>query len=336
MKKRTPYFIIGLLPFLIVVYLMGPKPEAPVYRTQLPSVAPLSEMAPSLDREESRLPVKPGNAAQIVWAGAPATQTRYVLLYLHGFGACQEEGNPVHRDFARKFGCNLLLSRLYDHGLNEPHPLNRLTPERLWESALQYFAMSRKLGQRVIVMGTSTGGTLALKLASVFPDIYAVILYSPNIALNNPAAFILTAPWGLQMAKILHGGSEIASNNKADFYKKYWYDHYGIGAVVQLQEFTETTMTAQTFESIHQPILLLYYYKDKQHQDPVVKVSAMLDMFGKLGTPADQKEEEAVPDAGTHVICSSLRSKDVASVEKYTFHFAESVLHMTPVADTIK
>ncbi len=332
MKKRTRYLLIGLPVFLILIYLTGPKPETPVYSTQLPPVAPLTEIESSLNHQESLCPVKPGNAAQIVWAGKPATETRYVLLYLHGFGASQEEGNPVHRDFARKFGCNLLLSRLYDHGLNETHPLSRLTPDRLWQSALQYYAMSRKLGRKVIIMGTSTGGTLALKLAAVFPDIYAVILYSPNIALNNPAAFILTAPWGLQIAGLLHGGPDIVSANKADFYKKYWYDHYGINAAVQLQEFTETTMTAQTFKNVHQPVLLLYYYKDEKHQDPVVKVSAMLDMFSQLGTPQNEKEKDAIPDAGTHVICSSLRSKDVVSVEKYTFHFAEKILHMAPAA----
>jgi hypothetical protein len=132
-----------LLTFLIIVYLIGPRPATAVYLTQLPPAAPLAEMEPSLNHQESLLPVKPGNAAQIVWAGKPATETRYVLLYLHGFGACQERGNPVHRDFVRKFGCNLLLSRLYDHGLNEKHPLDRLTPDRLWQSALQYYAFSR-------------------------------------------------------------------------------------------------------------------------------------------------------------------------------------------------
>ena len=35
-------------------------------------------------------------------------------------------------------------------------------------------------------MATSTGGTLALKLAAEYPDIAGLILLSPNIAINDP------------------------------------------------------------------------------------------------------------------------------------------------------
>ena len=34
------------------------------------------------------------------------------VVYLHGFSASQEEGDPVHYDFAQKFGCNLFLAAL--------------------------------------------------------------------------------------------------------------------------------------------------------------------------------------------------------------------------------
>ena len=36
-------------------------------------------------------------------------KTEYAVVYLHGFSASQEEGDPVHYDFAKKFGCNLFL-----------------------------------------------------------------------------------------------------------------------------------------------------------------------------------------------------------------------------------
>jgi esterase/lipase len=332
MKNQKSAIWPGILLLIAIGYLLGPKPAEPVYRTDLPTVTTLEKIEQTLNYHEKRLPLKPGNAAQIIWAGKPATQTEYVVLYLHGFGACQEEGNPVHRDFANTFGCNLLLSRLYDHGLNNKKPLENFTPERLWQSTLEYYAMAKKLGKKVIVMGTSTGGTLALKLAAKFPDIYAVILYSPNIRINNSFAWILNNPWGLQIARIMHGSEIINSDEKSNFYKKYWYDHYNIKAAAQLQELTETTMTNETFESVKQPVLLLYYYKNKKQQDPVVKVSAMLTMFEHLGTPADKKMKEPIPEAGNHVICSSLRSKDVQSVEHFTFQFAERILNMKPIS----
>jgi hypothetical protein len=39
---------------------------------------------------------------------------------------------------------------------------------------------------------------------------------------------------------------------------------------------------------------MLYYYKDEQNQDAVVKVSAMLEMFNELGTPVSLKTKKAL------------------------------------------
>ena len=60
-------------------------------------------------------------------------------------------------------------------------------------------------GKKVILMSTSTGGTLSLKLAANFPEIAGLILYSPNIEINNPSAFLLNDPWGLQIRTMLFG-----------------------------------------------------------------------------------------------------------------------------------
>ena len=73
-------------------------------------------------------------------------------------------------------------------------------------------------------------------------------------------------------------------------------------AATQLQELLETTMTKQTFEKVKQPVLMLYYYKDEAHQDTVVSVPAMLNMFTELGTPANEKIKQAMPDVGNHVM----------------------------------
>ena len=75
-------------------------------------------------------------------------------------------------------------------------------------------------------------------------------------------------------------------------------------------------MNKSRFQKVTQPALLLYYYKDDIHQDSVVKVPAMKEMFQQLGTPANLKKEVAVPNAGNHVIGSYIRSKDVVTVER--------------------
>jgi hypothetical protein len=57
------------------------------------------------------------------------------VVYIHGFSASQEEGDPVHYTFAKKFGCNLFLNRLADHGVDTTEPLLNVTADKLWSSA---------------------------------------------------------------------------------------------------------------------------------------------------------------------------------------------------------
>jgi len=85
-------------------------------------------------------------------------------------------------------------------------------------------------------------------------------------------------------------------------------------------------MKASVFEKVKQPLLLLYYYKDEEHQDHVVKVSAMKRMFRQLGTPDSLKRELAVPNAGEHVISSYIKSKDLVTVGADCDRFALEVL----------
>ena len=60
----------------------------------------------------------------------------------------------------------------------------------------------------------------------------------------------------------------------------------------------------------------MYYYKNEEEQDPVVKVSAMQEMFQQVGTPENWKKEIPMPTTGDHVIASPFKSKDAPAVEK--------------------
>jgi pimeloyl-ACP methyl ester carboxylesterase len=190
-----------------------------------------------------------------------------------------------------------------------------------------------QIGEKVILMGTSTGGTNALQLAATYPDkVHALVLYSPNIEIFDPNAPLLNDPWGLQIARQVIGSKYIKTKNQTETYRKYWNSRYRLEAVVALQELVETTMTAENFARVKQPTLLLYYYRDEVHQDSVVKVSAMLDMFSKIGTPETLKRAIPVPTAGNHVIGSWIVSGDVTRVLAETESFARDVLKLTPVS----
>jgi alpha-beta hydrolase superfamily lysophospholipase len=169
---------------------------------------------------------------------------------------------------------------------------------------------------------------VALELASNFEDVAGLVLYSPNIAINNPSAFLTNNPWGLQIARMVMGGKENVLKNRTDTYKKYWNHQYRLEAVVELQELLETTMIPSHFNKIKCPLLTLYYFKDEKNQDPVVKVSAMKEMFEAVATPTNLKRMIPIPEAGNHVLASPIQSNDIVTVEKETALFLEQVMQI--------
>jgi pimeloyl-ACP methyl ester carboxylesterase len=320
----------AFLLLLIIVYFLGPQPSHPKYNPALPAIpAEPAALESYIKNNEAKHKLKPDNEARILWLNdSTKEKTEYAVVYLHGFSASQEEGDPVHYGFAQKFGCNLYLSRLDAHGVDTTEPLASFTAEGLWNSAKQAYAIGKQLGKKVILISTSTGGTLALKLAAEFPEIAGLILLSPNIAINDANAWLLNNPWGLQIAHLVTGKHRTAADTTA-IYAQYWNKRYLTKSLVQLEELLETTMKESVFKKVIQPVLLLYYYKDEDHQDPVVKVSAMKRMFRQLGTPDNLKKEVAVPNAGDHVLGSYIKSKDHQTVMAECEKFAMDILKLT-------
>lgn len=330
-NKRIIWWTFPVI-LIVGLYFLGPEPEKAQLNTILPeapsSPEAIEQHVADLDAAHK---IKPGNEGEIVWADSSKKKTEYAVLYLHGFSASKVEGDPVHRRFAKKFGCNLYLPRLADHGVDTTETLMLFTVDRLWESAKDALALASQLGKKVIVMGTSTGCTLALKLAADFPDkVYALINLSPNIAINDGAAFLLNGPWGLYIARAVLG-DDYRTTDASPEHARYWNKKYRIEALTQLQELLEETMNDDTFHKIKQPSLTLYYYKNEEEQDPEVKVSAMLEMHKALATPENMKEEQALPNTGFHVIGSSLTSKDIESVTAAIDKFAVDKLKMQPI-----
>ena len=301
--------------------MSGPKPSTPKYNKDIPAIP--DDVENYISKKESLHHLKKNNEARIVWANDSLKSiTEYAIVYLHGFSASQEEGNPVHRNVAKYFGCNLYLSRLAEHGIDTTDQLINLTSDNYWESAKEALFIGKKLGRKVILMGTSTGGTQALQLAAIYPnDVAAIILYSPNIEINDPNAYLLNNPWGLQIARLVKGGKLNYPADTRPIYSAYWNRPYRLEAVVNLEEMIETSVTKETLNAVKQPVLMLYYFKDELHQDSVVRVDAMKKMFGALSTPSNMKEEMAIPNAGHHVLGSPILSKDIMTVEKETIRF---------------
>jgi esterase/lipase len=318
-----------VLLLFIIIYFLGPRPAHPNYSNNLPEVPtdPVG-LENYVRTNEAKHQLKPDNEARIIWYNdSMKNKTTRSFVYLHGFSASQEEGDPIHTQLARTFGGNLYLARIAGHGIDTTEPLLSYTAERAWQSAKEALAIGKQIGNNVIIIATSTGGTLALKLAAAYPEIAGIILLSPNIAINDPLAWVANNPWGLQIAHLVKGKYNTRDDSSA-ICKQYWDQKYRMEAVVQMQELIETTMKSSTFEEVKQPVLVLYYYMDEEHQDDVVKVSAMKRMYMQLGTAENLKRMVAIPGAGDHVIGSYIKSKDLQTVRLECEKFATEILRL--------
>jgi pimeloyl-ACP methyl ester carboxylesterase len=329
--KRLLYLGVPVLG-LAIAYFAGPKPRKPKFdKTFSPIVTTPALLEALIATKERQHNVKPDNEARIVWADSTKQKTEYAVVYLHGFSASHMEGDPVHKRFAKEFGANLYLARLSDHGIDTTETLLNFTADRFWNSAKDALVIGKAIGDKVILVSTSTGGTVALMLAAEFPrEVYGLINMSPNIAINDGAAFLLNDPWGLQIARMVMG-SKYRAWEAEPVRAQYWNNKYRLESLVQLESLLEHSMAPETFKRVTQPCLTLYYYKDEAHQDPEVKVSAMLEMHQQLGTPDNLKAAIAMPNAGAHVLGSSLTSKDVEGVYAEMKKFAIEKMGMKEI-----
>lgn len=325
------FTISGVLVALIAVgYMAGPSAHyGPINDDVVTLDRDLVKLEQSIAESEKKVNLRPDNEARIIWADSlHKVKTPYSLVYIHGFSASWAEGDPIHKQLARHFGCNLYLARTYGHGVNSPDALEDLTPDKYAASAERALAIGKELGEKVIVIGTSAGGMLALYLAARHPEIEGLVLYSPCIAVATPALRLVTGPWGQQIIDQIFPDKHFVNSHYTGDRVKYWFPQYHTNGLMTLQTMLDQYMTPEQFKKVKQPVFMGYYYKDEDNQDKVVSVSAMLDMFDELGTPADKKRKVAFPNAGQHVIASHFTSGDLKGVYQTTEKFMEDVLHM--------
>lgn len=336
--KRLVIILTVLLLGLTATYWLGPSAHFDAVRDEATTLDPdLVRLEQQINQSERSANLRPDNEARIVWADSNRkVKTPYSLVYIPGFSASWAEGDPVHKQLAQHFGCNLYLARPAEHGLTSPDAFKNMTPARYVASAERALAIGRALGDKVVVIGTSAGGMLSLYLAAHHPDIHGLVLYSPCIATANPALRLVTKPWGRQIMSRVFGGDYTVMNHYTPDRARYWLPRYHTNGLVVLQTMLDTYMTPEQFGKVKQPVFMGYYYRDDDHQDKVVSVPAMLTMYDELGTPADKKRKVAFPKAGEHVIASHFTSGDLDGVYRQTEAFMSDVLAMpTAPAPTV-
>lgn len=330
MFKRKRNWVILFFLTLLISFLAGPVPPDPVYDTSWPQVpVGLAELERHVRAGEDSMPVRADNQAHIRWHDSLRQVTEYSFVYLHGFAGSYRDGYPVNVQVADTFRANVYLARWAGHGLKPPASLENFTPDAAWESAKEALAIGRRIGRKVIIMSTSTGGTLAFQLAAKFPDsVHALINMSPNLKDDVPGTFLLNSPWGMELAMLVSLGENRKLQHEEPEAAQYWDTIYPARALVNLQALVGSVVQTETFEQVICPVQTLYYHKNMFEEDERVEVNEIPRVHEQLGTPAARREMIALDTPGTHFIGSAIKSEDPQAAQREIIRFCREVLRM--------
>jgi len=288
----------------------------------------LIELDASIAEKEAKIQgIRTNNQAKIIWASEFfEKKTPIAFVYLHGFGASHREGEPVMKLLSEKYKAHVYMARLKEHGIDRSNSFEYLTPNNYINSAREALEIGRTLGDKIILVSTSTGGALSLILASEVKDILGLVLYSPFIDLKEPSQKMLIKPGGKEHF-IRSVGSEVQKVDRPLEEAKYWSTNYHVNGYMALMQMVFSHMVPSTFAKVQCPVFLGYYYKNEKEQDNVVSVAAMHKMYQQLNTPQVLKKEVAFPKSGNHVIACDLRSKDWQGVFSETVIFIDEIIY---------
>src|SRR5438045_594742 len=96
------------------------------------------------------------------------------------------------------------------------------------------------IGDKVVVIATSTGGSLATWAATqpgASDGVAAIAFISPNFGVKASGAEILTMPWGKQIAELV-GGKERSFPPRNALHEKFWTTKYPIAAALPMAALT--------------------------------------------------------------------------------------------------
>lgn len=248
--------------------------------------------------------IRPGAAKRVVWAN-PATKARTPLsiVYIHGFSASAEEVRPLPDRVAAALGANLYFTRLAGHG-RTADAMGEATLEDWLGDFSEALSIGEALGEKVIVMGTSTGAslaTLALADPAIGPRVAAAVFLSPNYGLSSFGAFLLTTPVAPQLSRLLIGPTR-SFKPYNERHAAAWTTEYPTKALLPMAALVKLSVGSPV-ERIGTPALFLY-----SSLDQVVRPDRVRAIAGRWGGPHRLVDVGKTGDPANHVIAGDIIS----------------------------
>ncbi len=313
--KFTVYGIAASLALMIAFLLLGPRPRVePV--TALPS---LPENWQNIHLEDKRLhpDLRPDTEKRILWID-PRTKakTRLSLVFFHGYSASRDEINPILQRVGKELGANIYFSRLPGHGI--PGDAMGQTDVQHWvEEGLLGWQFGKALGDKVVLVGVSTGSTLATWLSfqdHLGVDPHGLILVAPNYGPKDPRSELMVLSGARVWAPILGGTMRSWPADDAESLRIWTNPHPTVSVIPMMALVVHTRRLP--FDQANDPALFVY-----SENDTVVEATLTHGVYGEWPDALKERWMIELPDPhNNHNILGDLRSpeKTDEAVERFT------------------
>jgi esterase/lipase len=298
---------LALVGALAVIFLLGPQEtlEVEIRPIQLPE-----DIDAYLAESEERLgDVAPHAAKTVRWLNPTAPgRTDIALVYVHGFSATRQETLPLTDQLADQLKANVFYARLSGHG-RSGQAMAEVGLNDWLNDLHEAITIGNAIGNRVILVGSSTGGTLAT-LTAMRPEIFgavdAIVVLSPNYGTKNPGERLMLMPWGIQLAELLVGKRR-SWTDKAfnEEHRRYWTTSYPTRGLHPMVLAVDTVRHCD-LSRVGQPFLILY-----SRFDEVVDPSRIESVYTRLGSSNKRLLDVGkINDYSNHVLAGDVLSPD--------------------------
>lgn len=311
MKKR--YYLSLFLLAPVALFFAGPRPDPNVSVTDPSLPDSLRDLDDYLASGESRFDdIVEGAEKKIVWADPEnRVRTPLSIVYLHGFSATRQEVAPLCDILAERLGANLYYARLAGHGRTSESALGNVSVNDWLQDSVEALEIGKQLGERVIVVATSTGATLSTWLMSDPArrnNVVANVMLSPNFSPKDRNARIALWPWGKQIIRTV-AGKVRSWTPKNESQRKYWSTVYPVEAIVTMMSLVDVVDSIDVSRN-DLPTLILYSEKDD-----VISVDKIKEKFPQFGGDSNRLVAIETHDVSqSHVLAGEIIAPEMTPV----------------------
>lgn len=304
--RRVVSWLLAAIVVVTIVFALGPRVPGSIETRFDPATIGDDPDAYLAEREAAFTNIRPDQQKQIIWSGSVGAKTPLAIVYVHGFSASSGEVRPLPDFVANALGANLFYTRLTGHGQDGPAMATGSVSAWAADYA-EAIAIGRLIGERVVVMATSTGGSLAVAEALNTPvsdGIAAYVMISPNFGVQAAGSFLLTMPWGKQLAELIVG-KERSFEPRNDRQAQFWTTRYPTVAVLPMAKLVEL---ANAVDASRIKIPALFVISDS---DKVVRPELTRQVEARWGGPHRLIAVANAEDPDQHVIAGDTLSPSV-------------------------